>query len=113
VPDFQNPYPAHEFQWGIGEVVTALLAAGLTLEALREYPYANGARLFHRMQELPGRRLAPPDGVPSLPLMYGIAARQAGSGHSESPRVRRRRITSGVRKPSAFSPAPALPGGID
>jgi hypothetical protein len=77
--EFQNPHAAHEFQWGIGEVISALLAAGLTLEVLREYPYANGALLFKGMRELPGRRWAPPAGMPSLPLMYGISARQAGS----------------------------------
>jgi SAM-dependent methyltransferase len=93
--EFQNPHSAHEFQWGIGEIITALLAAGLTLEALREYPYANGALLFNRMRELAGRRWAPPDGVPSLPLMYGIVARQAGS----SDRVRRRPTGSRPLKP--------------
>src|SRR5947209_6904762 len=29
VKDFQNPHRVHEFQWGIGEIVTALIEAGL------------------------------------------------------------------------------------
>jgi SAM-dependent methyltransferase len=74
--DFVNPHPGHEFQWGIGEVVTALIDAGLTLTALREYPYSNAAKLFDRMRELPGKRIVPPEDVPNLPLMYGLAARR-------------------------------------
>lgn len=71
---FENPEPAHLFRWGIGEVVTALAGAGLRIAALREYPYSNGERHFAGRRELPGRRMAPPAGVPSLPLMYGIRA---------------------------------------
>jgi 2-polyprenyl-3-methyl-5-hydroxy-6-metoxy-1,4-benzoquinol methylase len=74
--DFVNPHPGHEFQWGIGEVVSAILDAGLTLTALREYPYSNAAKLFDRMRELPGKRMVPPEDVPNLPLMYGLAARR-------------------------------------
>jgi SAM-dependent methyltransferase len=74
---FVNPHRGHEFQWGIGEIAAALLEAGLVITALREYPYANGAKLFDRMRELPGRRMVPPEEVPNLPLMYGIAARKA------------------------------------
>jgi SAM-dependent methyltransferase len=77
VQDFKNPYRVHEFQWGIGEIVTALLKAGLTLTALNEYPYSNGAKTFERMRETPGRRMVPPEEVPNLPLMYGLAAQKA------------------------------------
>ncbi len=73
---FRNPHPAHGFGWGVGELVTALLEPGLTLEALREWPHSNGCALFERMRELPGRRLVPPEDVPELPLMIGIAARR-------------------------------------
>jgi SAM-dependent methyltransferase len=77
VKDFVNPHRGHEFQWGIGEVATALLEAGLVITALREYPYMNAARLFDRMRELPGKRMIPPDDLPNLPLMYGLVARKA------------------------------------
>jgi SAM-dependent methyltransferase len=77
VKDFKNPCRVHEFQWGIGEIVTALLEAGLTITALKEYPYSNGAKMFERMRETPGRRMVPPEQVPNLPLMYGIAAQKA------------------------------------
>lgn len=71
---FENPEKAHLFRWGLGEVVTALARAGLRITALREYPYTNGERSFTGMRELPGRRLAPPEDVPAVPLMYGIRA---------------------------------------
>jgi SAM-dependent methyltransferase len=74
VKDFKNPHRSHEFQWGIGEIVTALLDAGLTLAALREFPYSNAAVLFERMRETPGKRMIPPEDIPALPLMFGIAA---------------------------------------
>jgi len=71
--DFENPHRSHLFRWGLGEVVTALAAAGLRIAALQEYPYSNGERLFARMRELPGRRMFPPESVPAVPLMYGIS----------------------------------------
>jgi SAM-dependent methyltransferase len=76
VVDFRNPHPSHEFAWGVADVVEALLEAGLALEALREWPYSNGCALFEGMRPLPGRRWAPPEGVPAIPLMYGLAARK-------------------------------------
>ncbi|MCU0493698.1 MAG: class I SAM-dependent methyltransferase [Chloroflexaceae bacterium] len=75
--DFQNSEPCYLFQWGVGEVVTALATAGLHIEALREYPFCNGERPFAHMRELPGRRWAAPAGAPDVPLMYGVIARKA------------------------------------
>ena len=74
VQDFKNPYPVYEFQWPVGSILTALLDAGLRLEQFREYPYSNGARLIETLEERPGRRMYPPEGVPSLPLMFGLVA---------------------------------------
>jgi len=74
VRDFRNPHPSYEFQWSLGEVVDALLRAGLRLRRLREYPYANGWRGFDGMREGEGRRMYPPAAMPSLPLMYGLVA---------------------------------------
>ncbi len=76
IENFHNPYHTYEFQWGIGEIVTALLQAGLNLKILKEYPYANGCKLFERMREAPGGRIFPPEDMPSLPLMYGIVAQK-------------------------------------
>ena len=76
VTNFRNPHPGHEWNWSIGEVLGALLGARLTLTTFQEYPYANGCKLFGRMREGPGLRMYPPDDLPSLPLMYGLAARK-------------------------------------
>src|SRR5918999_3081679 len=74
VRDFENPEGCYLFRWGLGEVVTALAEAGLRITALEEYPYANGERKFAGMRELPGKRMVPPEDVPTIPLMYGIRA---------------------------------------
>lgn len=74
VVDFQNPHRSYEFAWGVGDVVSALLAAGLRLERLIEYPYANGWRGFERMADIGGRRMVPPEDKPRIPLMYGLVA---------------------------------------
>ncbi|MES2612998.1 MAG: class I SAM-dependent methyltransferase [Pseudomonadota bacterium] len=73
---FDNPHPSHEFAWGVGRVVTALLAAGLQVEALEEYPYMNGWRAFEGMQDLGGRRWGMPAGMARMPLMYSLVARR-------------------------------------
>lgn len=75
IVQFNNLHPSHEFSWGIAEVVSALIAAGLRIERLNEYPYSNGWRGFDDMRELEGRRMAPPAHLPTLPLMYGLTAR--------------------------------------
>ena len=49
----------------------------MRIVALEEYPYSNGERFFARMREVPGRRMIPPEGVPAVPLMYGISAEKA------------------------------------
>jgi SAM-dependent methyltransferase len=80
VAEFANPHPAHEFVWGIGDVLGAILRAGLVLERFEEYPFANGCRMLEEMEERPGRRFVPPPTVPALPLMYGLAASLDRSG---------------------------------
>ncbi|MFL5732985.1 MAG: class I SAM-dependent methyltransferase [Chloroflexia bacterium] len=77
VKDFRNPYKSHEFQWSLGEIVTALLDAGLSIRVFKEYPYSNGCKLFDGMRELPGNRMVPPESAPNVPLMFGIVAEKA------------------------------------
>ena len=84
--DFENPHYCYLFRWGLGEVVSALAAAGLRIAVLKEYPYVNGERPFSGMRELPGRRMVPPEGVPAVPLMYGICARKGPpAAHRDHP----------------------------
>lgn len=75
VTGFTNPEPDHGFAWGAADLVMALLNAGFALEALHEYPYANGCRLFRGMRCEDGRWF-PPATVPMLPLMLGLHARR-------------------------------------
>ncbi len=73
--DFRNPFPGVEFQWGIAEVVTALLGADLRLSDLAEYNYCNGFKPIQDMVDLGGRRYAMPAHMPqNIPLMFSLVA---------------------------------------
>jgi SAM-dependent methyltransferase len=74
VQGFVNPEPAFAFQQTVAQIVQAFADAGLFIEQLREYPYANGCLLFEGMEPLPGHRFAMPTGVPAMPLMLGLVA---------------------------------------
>jgi SAM-dependent methyltransferase len=76
VRDFRNPHPGYEWNWSLGEVISALLEAGLRLEALREYPYANGFPAFEGTVHVGGGRFAPAEGRPRVPMMYALSARK-------------------------------------
>jgi 2-polyprenyl-3-methyl-5-hydroxy-6-metoxy-1,4-benzoquinol methylase len=78
VQGFQNPQPAHEFHWGLSEIVTALLEAGLVLEHFREYDYCHGFRPLREMKDLGQQRWTVPDGKPTIPFMYSLVARKPG-----------------------------------
>lgn len=71
---FNNPHPCHEFAWGLADIVTAVLDAGLTLKTLREYPYSNGFKPYPQMIELPGRRMTFTEDMPLIPLMFAVSA---------------------------------------
>ena len=73
-PAFVNPHPTLEMAWGLGDVLGAVLAAGMRIERLVEYPYSNGCALLPSLVP-DGARFVPPSGVPSFPLMYGLVAR--------------------------------------
>jgi SAM-dependent methyltransferase len=76
VRDFKNPHPVHEFQWAIGEIVTAILDAGLALTTLKEFPYANGNKAFESMRNIGGDRWALPPESANIPLMYAVSAQK-------------------------------------
>ncbi len=69
VQDFENPHTVHEFAWGLSEIITALLEAGLVIDHCREYDYSNGFRPYGEMTEIEGRRWTMPEGRPAMPLM--------------------------------------------
>jgi SAM-dependent methyltransferase len=74
VRHFKNPHPDHGFQWGLSDIMGALLRAGLSLTRFEEYPYANGCRVLPGMRELGERRYGLAKDVPALPLMFGLSA---------------------------------------
>jgi SAM-dependent methyltransferase len=74
--DFTNPESSHEFLHTLGSIVDAVARAGLVIERLAEYPYANGCRFFSTMVDLGGRRWGMPPGAPDVPLMFGLSARR-------------------------------------
>jgi SAM-dependent methyltransferase len=76
VVDFHNPHPTHEFNWGVADIVTSMLEAGLKLTVLREYPYSNGFKRFEDMRVLPGGRFGSPEGMPQIPMMLGLVAQK-------------------------------------
>jgi SAM-dependent methyltransferase len=76
VRDFKNPSAVHEFQWAIGEIVSAILDAGLALTTLREFPYANGNKAFDCMRNIGGDRWTLPPDSPNIPLMYAVSAQR-------------------------------------
>lgn len=69
-----NPNPSVEFLWGIADHVRPLLAAGLALTGLEEYPYVNGWKPFADMVERAGRRMYPPEDKPVIPCMFSLTA---------------------------------------
>ncbi len=77
---FQNHQPAHSFQWTVADLVQAVLDAGLQLRTLREYPYANGCKLFDGMRQIEGNRYTVPEGDPQMPLMVGLVAERTRTG---------------------------------
>lgn len=71
-----NELPATSWQYGLGRTVTALAAAGLVVEALHEYPFANGCKVHASLVAGEGRRWGWPEGTARLPLTFGLAARK-------------------------------------
>ena len=53
LPPFENPHPVFDYEWGLGEIVTALLDVGFRLDSLREYP------LQQRLQAVPRHARTP------------------------------------------------------
>jgi SAM-dependent methyltransferase len=75
IQDFTNPYRHHEFNWGLGDIVTALLTSNLTLTSLREYLYDNSGPAFAGMYASGERWYLPPD-QPNMPLLFSLTAQK-------------------------------------
>ena len=73
-----NEVPAHSHQYGLGQIVTALVGAGLMLEVVREYPHANGCKVHEALVAGGERRWVWPEGIARTPLMFGLSVRRPG-----------------------------------
>lgn len=71
---FKNPHPNYEFAWGMGEILTGLIDAGLILTHFREYPYSNGCAIWSEMELGEDRRWRMPQDTPGIPLMFSVVA---------------------------------------
>jgi SAM-dependent methyltransferase len=69
----------HGWDHGLGEIVTALIDAGLVLEWLRESPVLDwGADFLVETEPGSGRYRLPPGTAGELPLMFSLRARKPG-----------------------------------
>ena len=73
VVDFKNPHACLEFQWTLGDLLSAVLAAGLRIEHFREYPHSH-CNLFNGQVCDDKDQWYFPPGVPSIPQMYSLVA---------------------------------------
>jgi len=60
----------------LGDLVTALLDAGLKLTALCEYTYCKGFNPYPDMSEPPERRMTSKPVMPPIPLIFAVSAQK-------------------------------------
>lgn len=77
IVDFKNPHPCYEYIWGVSDVITAMLSAGLRLVQFEEYLHSNGCKFMTAMRDAGDRRWIQPEGMPVMPMMYGVVAARA------------------------------------
>lgn len=73
VSDFKNPHPDHSFQWGMGELLMALVEPGLRIERFVEYPFTKW-RAFPAQVVGPDKNFYLPETMPQIPHMFGLVA---------------------------------------
>ncbi len=73
-PPLANPHVAYSWQYGLGQILSAIASAGLRIERVAEWPYSNGCRILTGLVPGPERRWSWPKGTARLPLMFGLAA---------------------------------------
>jgi SAM-dependent methyltransferase len=78
-PPLSEATVSYEWSHGLGELVGALLGAGLTLDALREIPDAPWPR-WPRMVATDRGWYRLPDGEPRIPLMYALRVHKPSAG---------------------------------
>jgi SAM-dependent methyltransferase len=71
---YKNPHTAYEFAWGVGDIVGAIIKAGLSIRHFEEYPYVNGWQRFPNMREGEGGRYYVPEGQANIAMMFSVVA---------------------------------------
>jgi SAM-dependent methyltransferase len=71
-----NAVTAYSYQHTLGAMVSAAASAGLVIESLVEYPYANGFKAHPMLITAPGRRWVWPEWHKPVPLMFSLVARK-------------------------------------
>jgi SAM-dependent methyltransferase len=71
VQAFKNPHPDVAFQWGMAELMMALVEPGLRLERFVEYPFTVW-RAFPAQIRGPGGHFYLPETLPQIPHMFGL-----------------------------------------
>ncbi len=72
--DLGGVHKEHGWDHGLGEIVTALIDAGLRIDSLEELPYLDWATDFLVESEPGSDRFILPDGPGELPLMFTLLA---------------------------------------
>lgn len=75
-PPLDTARVSYEWPHGLGELITALTAAGLTITSLRESPYLPWPR-WPTMRPTPTGWYHLPDTAPNLPLLYALLAKKS------------------------------------
>jgi SAM-dependent methyltransferase len=70
----------HGWDHGLGEIVTALIDAGLRIESLEDLPYLEWATDFLVESERGSGRFVLPPGAGELPLMFSLRATKPAAG---------------------------------
>lgn len=70
----ENVIPATSWQHTLADTLQAVLDAGLRLDQVQEWPYANGCRVVPGLIPLDDRRWTWPPLAARVPLMFGIHA---------------------------------------
>ena len=97
----------HGWDHGLGEIVTALIDAGLRIDRLEEQPFLEWPVDFLVEEEPGSDRWVLPEGPGELPLMFSLLASQAGLTPAPS---RRSAVTRGLARPARRAPRSARRG---
>ena len=73
VKDFKNPHPDASFQWGLSEILMAIIRPGLVLREYTEYPFTKWRAFPAQVAGPDGNFFLPPE-KPQIPMMFGIVA---------------------------------------